>query len=346
MNKIKVLIVDDSALFRQFLYELLTHDQTLSVVGTAADASEAAERISILRPDVVTLDVEMPKTSGITFLRKLMQTNPIPVIMVSSYTEENGRLTIEALAAGAIDFVLKPVGGKTEDMEGFAKEIVQKVKTAALSSVSLHQIQTRGKSLHYEQPAFGRKIVAMGASTGGTRAVHQILQRLPANTPGIAIVQHMPAKFTRLFAQRMNELCPMCVKEAEDRDYLQTGQVLVAPGGRHMKLEATRSGFRIRLADGTPVNFHKPSIDVFFLSVAESVHKEAVGVILTGMGTDGANGLLAMRKNGAYTIAQDKKTSLIFGMPKEAIRLGAACEVAPIDKIPECILKGLSEEEI
>ncbi|MDD5450650.1 MAG: chemotaxis response regulator protein-glutamate methylesterase [Desulfovibrionales bacterium] len=346
MKKIKVLIVDDSALFRRFLCDLLAQDQTLSVVGTAADAHEAGDKAVSLRPDVLTLDVEMPGISGIDFLRKLMQTNPLPVVMVSSYTEENGLLTIEALEAGAVDFVLKPVNGGTRDKENFAGEVVQKVKTAALSRIKkttgLDQIQKEEIAFQYEKRHFLRQLVAIGASTGGTRAVYEVLRVLPPDTPGIAIVQHMPLKFTRLFAQRMNELCPLSVKEAEDMDYIQPGHVLIAPGDRHMRIEGNESGHRIRLLDGPPVNFYRPSIDIFFQSVAEIAGNKAVGVILTGMGTDGAKGLLAMRRNGAYTIAQDKETSLIFGMPGAAIKLGATCEIAPIHRIPESILAGLS----
>ncbi|MDP3029189.1 MAG: chemotaxis response regulator protein-glutamate methylesterase [Deltaproteobacteria bacterium] len=346
MKKIKVLIVDDSALFRRFLCDLLRQDQTLFVVGTAADAHEAGDKVASLRPDVLTLDIEMPGISGIDFLRKLMQTNPLPVIMVSSYTEENGLLTIEALATGAVDFVLKPVNGGTLDKENFAREVVQKIKTAAVSkiekSINLNRMQKRRNRLRCKPQTSTRQMVAIGASTGGTRAIYEVLRALPPDTPGIAVVQHMPPKFTRLFARRMNELCPMFVKEAEDMDYVQPGHVLIAPGDRHMEIEGSKSGHRVRLSDGPPVNFHRPSIDVFFQSVAETVGNKAVGVILTGMGTDGAKGLLAMRRNGAYTIAQDKETSLIFGMPGAAIKLGASCEVAPIHKMPESILTGLS----
>ncbi|MEW5949261.1 MAG: chemotaxis response regulator protein-glutamate methylesterase [Thermodesulfobacteriota bacterium] len=346
MKKIKVLIVDDSALFRRFLCDLLAQDQTLFVIGTAADAQEAGDKVASLRPDVLTLDVEMPGVSGIDFLRKLMQTNPLPVVMVSSYTEENGLLTIEALEAGAVDFVLKPVNGGTRDKENFAREVVQKIKTAALSRIrktaSPDQVQKKETPLRYEQRPFSRQMVAIGASTGGTRAVYEVLRVLPPSTPGIAVVQHMPPKFTPLFARRMNELCLMSVKEAEDMDYIQPGHVLIAPGDRHMRIEVNESGYHVRLLDGPPVNFYRPSIDIFFQSVSETVGNKAVGVILTGMGTDGAKGLLAMRKNGAYTIAQDKETSLIFGMPGAAIKLNAPCEIVPIHRIPESILAGLS----
>lgn len=346
MKKIKVLIVDDSALFRRFLYDLLTQDQRLFVVGTAADAHEAGDKVASLRPDVLTLDIEMPEISGIDFLRKLMRINPLPVVMVSSYTEENGLLAIEALAAGAVDFVLKPVNGGPRNNENFAREVVQKIKTAALSRIKkttgLDQIQKKELSLQYEQRSFPRQMVAIGASTGGTRAIYEVLRVLPPDIPGIAVVQHMPPKFGCLFARRMNELCPMSVKVAEDMDCIQPGQVLIAPGDRHMQIESNESGYHIRLLDGPPVNFYRPSIDIFFQSVAETVGNKAVGVMLTGMGSDGAKGLLAMRKNGAYTIAQDKETSLIFGMPGAAIKLGAAYEVVPIHKMPESILTGLS----
>lgn len=348
MNETKILIVDDSALFRHFLESILKKEPSFSVVGNASDALEAAERIARLKPDVITLDVEMPGMNGIAFLKKLMQNNPLPVVMVSSYTEENGALTIEALANGAVDFVLKPFNDKPSDRSEFARDIVGKIKIASQGRIvrqpAMNRVQWKRSDAIPESGKLTRNLIAMGASTGGTRAVCEILCALPFETPPIVVVQHMPAVFTGLYARRLDELCHFPVKQADDKEELHPGHVYIAPGDKHLIVESHRPGCRIRLIDSLPINFHKPSIDLFFQSVADTLRARALGIILTGMGNDGAKGLLAMREKGAFTIAQDESTSLIFGMPRAAIKLNASCEVIPIDKIPERIAVYLSGE--
>ncbi len=350
METTRVLIVDDSIVFRRYLQEVLAQEPTFSVVATASDALDAAEKIISLKPDVITLDIEMPGMSGITFLRKLMQTNPMPVLMVSSYTEENSSSTIEALATGAVDFVLKPSSDGAQNKEGFEREIVQKLKTAAEGKISRLPVTTRGQReksgtlLHslYERP--DQHLIAIGASTGGTRALYDVLKWLPLNTPGMVVVQHMPPNFTGPYAKRMDRLCLLSVKEAENMDDIRPGRVLIAPGGRHMKIEKTETGYRVCLVDRPPINFHRPSIDFLFQSVADTARNKAIGIILTGMGSDGAKGLLSMREQGAYTIAQNEETCVIFGMPRAAIKLGAVCEVVPIDDVSQTIIASLSGE--
>lgn len=348
MNKTKILIVDDSALFRHFLESILKEDPSFSVVGSASDALEAAERIARLKPDVITLDVEMPGMNGIAFLKKLMQNNPLPVVMVSSYTEENGALTIEALANGAVDFVLKPYNDKPADRSEFARDIIGKIKIASQGRIvrqpAVNRVQWKRSDAIPKSGKLTRNLIAMGASTGGTRAVCEIICSLPFETPPIVVVQHMPAVFTGLYARRLDELCHFPVKQADDKEELLPGHVYVAPGDKHLVVESHGTRSRICLIDSPPINFHKPSIDLFFQSVADTLRARALGIILTGMGNDGAKGLLAMRQKGAFTIAQDESTSLIFGMPRAAIKLNASCEVIPIDKISERIALYLSGE--
>ncbi|MFH1148199.1 MAG: chemotaxis response regulator protein-glutamate methylesterase [Pseudomonadota bacterium] len=348
MNKIRILIVDDSAVFRHFLEGVLEKEPAFSVVGSASDALEAAERIAGLKPDVITLDVEMPGMNGIAFLRKLMQNNPLPVVMVSSFTEENGALTIEALANGAVDFVLKPFSDGSQDRSEFATEIIGKIKIASHGRIVRHPAVNRVKWAKADpipgSSKLTRNLIAVGASTGGTGAVCEILRALPPGIPPTVIVQHMPGVFTGLYARRLDELCHFSVKQADDMEELRPGNVYIAPGDRHLIVESHRSGWRIRLIDSPPINYHKPCIDLFFESVADTLRANALGIILTGMGNDGAKGLLAMRQRGAFTIAQDESTSLIFGMPRAAIKLNASCEVVPIDRIPGRIMACLSGE--
>lgn len=349
MNKAKVLIIDDSALMRQLLTELLSHDPALEVVGVASDPYVAWEKIKALRPDVLTLDVEMPRMDGLTFLEKLMRLHPLPIVMVSSLTEKGCEVTLRALELGAVDFVTKPkIDVKSGTIE-LAEEILAKVKTAARARVqpkarSLGNGQAR--VLPHKSEALLKsthKVIAIGASTGGTEALRDVLTVMPADSPGIVIVQHMPEKFTRSFAERLDSLCQIRVREAQDGDRILPGHALLAPGNYHMQVKRSGANYSVQVLMGEPVNRHRPSVDVLFHSCARYLGGNAVGVILTGMGNDGARGLLAMRQAGARTIAQDETSCVVFGMPKEAIAVGGAEEVVSLRKIPALMLQMLAK---
>lgn len=349
MAKIRVLIVDDSALMRQILTELLSQDQEIEVIGAAPDPYIAREKIKALDPDVLTLDVEMPRMDGLTFLEKLMAGRPMPVVMVSSLTETGCQTTMRALELGAVDFFTKPKLDLRDGMEEQAKDLVAKVKGAACAKV--RSLVRRGdRAGHLSQPLVSASgattamlkttdtVIAVGASTGGTEAIRELLEDLPPNTPPIVITQHMPEKFTKTFADRLNGLCRIAVKEAEDGDSVLPGHALIAPGSYHMTLVRSGARYAVRLNQEPPVNRHRPSVDVMFHSVARHAGANSVGVILTGMGGDGAAGLLEMKRAGAYTIAQDEESCVVFGMPKEAIKLGGVDKVLPLSQIPAAIL--------
>lgn len=341
MNKerrIKVLVVDDSALMRQLLTEILHQDPTIQVVGVAADPFIAREKIKHLRPDVLTLDVEMPNMDGLTFLEKLMRLRPMPVVMVSSLTEKGAEATLRALELGAVDFVAKPREGLRENMRSLVDEICSKVHAAAHAHV--RPPDGKPSPLNEPQPSDSgaERVIAIGASAGGTQAIAEIVAALPEHTPGVAIVQHMPPKFTALFAANLNNRSRLNVVEAKDGDRLQRGKALVAPGGMQMALVRDKLGYSVRVYDGPPVNLHRPAVDVLFDSAARCAGADALGILLTGMGADGAKGLLAMKQAGAHTLAQDEATSVIFGMPEQAIKLGAAREVLGLDRIARRIL--------
>lgn len=332
-RKVRVLVVDDSALMRQLLTALLQQDSGIQVVGAAADPHIAREKIKHLQPDVLTLDVEMPNMDGLTFLEKLMRLRPMPVVMVSSLTERGTEATLRALELGAVDFVAKPRDNLREGMQELADEICAKVHMAA---------QARARTLSETPPAIGElfsgdstceRVVAIGASAGGTQAIGEILAMLPEQTPGIAVVQHMPPKFTTLFAAHLNSRSRLDVREAQNGDRLSRGTALIAPGGHHMALMRDGGGYAVRVYTGAPVNLHQPAVDVLFDSAARCAGAEALGILLTGMGSDGARGLLAMKQAGAHTIAQDEASSVIFGMPEQAIRLGAARDVVGLDQM-------------
>ena len=334
---IRVLIVDDSAVVRQILQGSLSADPDIQVVGTAPDPYVARDMIVQLQPDVVTLDVEMPRMDGITFLRKLMHYFPLPVIIVSSLTSTGGELALEALAAGAVGVMCKPGAAFTlGDMEA---ELIAKIKTAACARVSRRLdagartagVTSLGKSTN--------QIVALGASTGGTVALEYVLCRMPADAPGIVIAQHMPALFTKQFADRVNRLSAMEIREAQENDSVLPGVALVAPGDKHLLLRCSGARHFVSVKDGLLVHQQRPSVDVLFRSVARSAGKNAIGVILTGMGTDGAAGLAEMHQAGAHTIAQDEASCIVFGMPKAAIELGAVERVLPLKDIPDAILQ-------
>jgi two-component system chemotaxis response regulator CheB len=353
-KKIRVLIIDDSALIRQFLSHLLSQDRNIEVVGVAHDPTGAWMKIKALRPDVLTLDVEMPHMDGLTFLEKLMATTPMPVLMVSSLTGNGCDTALRALELGAVDIVTKPRVDISRGMEELSEELIEKVKAAAVARV-------RGKvyvATQKSAPSVPRRalhaasamiktidiIVAIGASTGGTEAVKEVLEVLPPNSPPILITQHMPERFTKTWADRMNSLCRISVKEAEDGDSVLPGHALIAPGNYHMILVRSGSKYLVHVNQNPPVNRHRPSVDVMFASVAKHAGVNSVGIILTGMGNDGAAGLLQMKQSGAYTIAQNESTCVVFGMPKEAIQAGAVDVVLPLGDIPNALLHRLRME--
>jgi two-component system, chemotaxis family, protein-glutamate methylesterase/glutaminase len=355
---IKLLIVDDSALVRKLLSEMLGKDRDIEVVGTAADPYAARERIKQLNPDVITLDVEMPRMDGITFLENLMRLRPLPVVMVSSLTQKGADVTLRALELGAIDFVAKPKIDVAGSLAAYADELIAKVKVAAAARVNPRASAPR-PVLHVDQrhsadavlpAATGRRvlrttdrIIAVGASTGGTEAIRELLAVLPADAPAVVISQHIPAAFSKPFAERMNRCSAMSVCEAQDGQYVLPGHVYISPGDQHLLVERDGARYRCRLSDGPPVNRHRPSVDVMFRSVAQNVGPNATGVILTGMGDDGARGLKEMLEAGAHTIAQDEASSVVWGMPGAAVRLGAAQQVLPLHRIPGELLELLSD---
>jgi two-component system chemotaxis response regulator CheB len=322
-RRLRVLVVDDSALVRQIMVAILSHDPGIEVVGAAADPFAAWDKIQRLLPDVITLDVEMPRMDGLTFLEKLMRAHPMPVLMVSSLTERGCDATLRALELGALDFVTKPKVDVARGTGELADEIVTKVKAAAAARVrgkpaGRTPAQTPAAAPRLASYQGTYKVIAVGASTGGTEALRELLCALPPDAPGIVIVQHMPEHFTRAFADRLDGLARIHISEARDGDRVLPGHALIAPGSFHMELVRSGAEYRVRVFSADPVNRHRPSVDVLFHSCARTACRNAVGVILTGMGNDGARGLLAMRSAGARTIAEDESTCVVFGMPKEA----------------------------
>ncbi len=338
-TKIRVLIVDDSAIVRKILSQQLNQYRGIEIVGTAPDPYIARDKIVALNPDVLTLDVEMPRMDGITFLQKLMEYHPMPVIVLSSLTPEGGKTAMEALAAGAVEVMSKP--GQAYTVGDACKALVEKIKAASRARIDKNiTAQSRCapvKRLHMVETT--NKIFAIGASTGGVQALAQVLSALPANAPGTLVVQHMPAQFTTSFAERLNSNCVVNVREAQDGDHVIPGCVLIAPGGLHMLLARSGASYYVTVKDGPPVCRQKPSVEVLFHSVAKFAGTNAVGAILTGMGNDGAGGLMNMRQTGAHTIAQDEASSIVFGMPKEAIERGAVEKVVPLSEITQTLIK-------
>jgi two-component system chemotaxis response regulator CheB len=333
---------------RQVLAMLLAKDPDIEVIGSAPDPYIAREKIKALNPDVLTLDVEMPKMDGLTFLEKLMRGHPMPVVMVSSLTEAGCQTTLRALELGAVDFISKPKIDLREGMEEIAQDLIAKVKAAAAANMKrpIGEKRTVGSAAASPSSLAGSQamikttdtIIAIGSSTGGTEAVKEILERLPPNTPPILITQHMPERFTKTWADRMNSLCRISVKEAQDGDSVLPGHALIAPGSYHMALVRSGARYTVQINQDPPVNRHRPSVDVLFASVARYAGANAVGVILTGMGGDGAKEMLTMKQAGAFTIAQDEASCVVFGMPKEAIKAGAVDKVLPLDDIAGAIL--------
>jgi two-component system chemotaxis response regulator CheB len=347
MQKIKVLIVDDSALVRKILSEELSRGEDIEVVGTAPNPYVARDKIVTLKPDVITLDIEMPRMDGLTFLKKLMKYYPLPVIVVSSLTRDGSKLGLEALSLGALEVMSKPSSSYSVGEMGL--QLLDKIRAIAGVKVTPKDGETPLKT---NKPGGSKhaltkttdKIVAIGASTGGTEALRVVLTAMPADAPGILVVQHMPAQFTASFAERLNELSGIRVKEAEDGDSLASGLALIAPGNYHMLLRRSGAKYYVQVKSGPMVHHQRPAVDVLFHSAAECAGSNAVGVILTGMGSDGAAGLLRMRETGARTVAQDEKSCIVFGMPKEAIKVGAVEKVVPLDDVTKTVL-GMVEEE-
>lgn len=339
-GKTRVLIVDDSALVRRVLMEGLAKYPDIEVVGTASDPYIARERIVQLTPDVVTLDIEMPRMDGLSFLSKLMRHYPIPVIVVSSLTTEHSDTALRALALGAVDVIGKP--GSYSATTDVADELAKSIRVAASARVQRPLDLAEGllkPRRPISQLDVSQQVIAIGASTGGTQAIEALLRQFPSDAPGTVIVQHMPELFTASFARRLNEQCSIHVREAKDGDVIAAGLALIAPGDKHLMIQANGTGWVARVKDGPRIHHQRPAVDVLFQSVARAAGARAVGALLTGMGADGARGLLAMREAGAYTVAQDQESCVVFGMPKEAIRMEAAREVLPLDKIAKNLLQ-------
>ena len=356
-HKLKLMVVDDSPLFRTWLIRSLSADDRFQIVGYAVNALDAQEKIPLLQPDILTLDIEMPGMSGIDFLKRLLPVHPIPVILVSSL---NLRV-FDALEAGAVDFVRKPDEANGLSKEIFLSMLRSKLLVAAASHVHLPSVpaspQTAKKRIVSPLTAAGNPflnrpktsaaasqetVIAIGASTGGTEAILEVVKNFPADTPGVVITQHMPAGFTAMYAERLNRICKMEVREAKNGDRIRKGLMLLAPGGLQMRVVPLGNSYAVSVQEGEKVNGHRPSVDVLFDSVALHVREHAIGVLLTGMGADGAAGLLRMRKNGAYTIGQDKNSCVVYGMPMEAHKIGAVCQQCPLNTIGQTVLARLS----
>ncbi|HEX7909838.1 MAG TPA: chemotaxis response regulator protein-glutamate methylesterase [Paraburkholderia sp.] len=354
MQKIKVLCVDDSALIRSLMTEIINGQPDMTVVATAPDPLVARELIKQHNPDVLTLDVEMPRMDGLDFLEKLMRLRPMPVVMVSSLTERGNEITLRALELGAVDFVTKPKVGIRDGMLDYAEKLADKIRAAARARVRQAapvQHAAAAQAAHapvgaaplFNNPLLStEKLIIVGASTGGTEAIREVLVPLPPDAPAVLIAQHMPPGFTKSFAQRLNGLCRITVKEAEHGERVLPGHAYIAPGHAHLLLARSGANYIAHLSDEPPVNRHRPSVDVLFRSAAQHAGKNAVGVILTGMGRDGAAGLLEMKKAGAYTLAQDEASCIVFGMPREAIALGAADEIAALPEMSRRVMARLS----
>ena len=353
-EKIRVLVVDDSALVRRLLTDMLNSAPDIEVVGAAPDPFIARDKIKSLKPDVLTLDIEMPRMDGITFLRNLMRLRPMPVVMVSTLTEQGADVTLEALELGAVDFVTKPKMDVNRALGDYVDELTAKVRAAAVAKIKrLANLETP-QPLYASDAVIPRRppqhlrttdqIIAIGASTGGTEAIKNVLMGMPRDAPGIVIAQHMPPGFSAAFAARMHQVTSLSVKEAEDSDVVISGHAFIAPGDRHLMLMRDGARYFCRLNDGEAVNRHRPSVDVLFRSVLQAAGKNAVTALLTGMGADGAAGLLEMHEAGLHTIAQDEETSVVWGMPGEAVKRGATCEILPLNSIASHLLAAVETQ--
>jgi two-component system, chemotaxis family, protein-glutamate methylesterase/glutaminase len=357
-KKIKVLVVDDSAVVRQTLEHVLSSDRDIEVMGTASDPFIAAEKILHEVPDVIMLDVEMPRMDGITFLQKIMSQHPIPVVICSSLTEDGSETALRALEYGAIEIILKPRIGTKQFLEEAKVRICDAVKAASMARIARIAIDTPRVAPKYSAdvilPKAGSKamakttdkVVVVGASTGGTEALRDFLEAMPLDAPGIVVVQHMPEHFTRAFAARLDAVCRISVKEAENNDTIIRGRALIAPGNHHVLLKRSGARYYVEIKDGPLVSRHRPSVDVLFRSAARYAGKNCIGVIMTGMGDDGAKGMLEMKEAGAYTIAQDEESCVVFGMPKKAIEFGAVDRIAHLKNLPGLVLSALASDQV
>ena len=342
---IKVLVVDDSALIRALLKEIIQADPELELVGQAPDAYVARDLIKQLNPDVLTLDVEMPRMDGLTFLEKLMRGRPMPVVMISSLTEQGSEATFRAMELGAVDFVAKPKLGIREGMQAYAEEICYKIKAASLARLIPRPLQPvmpveDTPRSGVPRPIIGtEKLIAIGASTGGTEAIKDVLLGLPADSPGIVITQHMPPGFTRSFAERLNRMTRLNVVEAKGGERILPGHAFLAPGDKHLLVERSGANYVTRLSDAEPVRRHKPAVDPMFHSVAQCAGRNVIACLLTGMGKDGAQGMLEIRQAGGYTVAQNEATCVVYGMPREAVAIGGAEDILPLGEIAEALLQ-------
>jgi len=351
MTKTRVLIIDDSALVRSLLTEIINREPDLEAIGAAPDPLVAREMIRALNPDVLTLDIEMPKMDGLDFLERLMRLRPTPVVMVSTLTERGAEVTLRALELGAVDFVAKPKLGIATGLGALGHDICEKIRVAARARMRRHAtaaaVHAPGTVQKPAQSTFSRisteKLIVIGASTGGTEAIREVLQQLPADSPAVLITQHMPAGFTRSFATRLNGLCRITVSEAVDGERVLPGHAYIAPGDRHLRLAKSGANYQVAIDNGPPVNRHRPSVEVLFKSVAALAGPNALGVMLTGMGSDGAKAMLEMKNAGSFNIAQDEATCIVFGMPKEAIACGAVDEILALQKIAGRLLEQLAE---
>lgn len=352
-HKIKVLVIDDSALIRSVMKEIINRENDMECVGAAPDPLVAREMIKALNPDVLTLDVEMPKMDGLDFLERLMRLRPMPVLMVSTLTERGSDITFRALELGAVDFVSKPKLDIARGMEEYAIEITDKIRATAQArvrkAVAEPVVQEKFSADAILPSVAGRfssteKLIIIGASTGGTEAIKEILMKLPADAPGVLVAQHMPEQFTKSFADRLDTLCKISVKEAENNERILPGYAYIAPGHSHLLLKRSGANYMTKLDQGELVNRHRPSVDVLFRSAANVAGANALGVILTGMGKDGVQGMLEMKQSGSYTIAQDESSCVVFGMPKEAIAVGGVCEVLPLQNIARRALEYLASQ--
>lgn len=333
-KKIRVLVVDDSIVFREVLSMGISSDPNIEVVAKAVDPFDARDKILEYQPDVMTCDIEMPRMNGIEFIKRLLPQYQLPVIIVSTISEA----VFDAMQAGAVDFVTKPDVQSAHHVEFFIKELINKIKIAAKAKVSINKTEHFiEKAIHTQEEDYSNRIIAIGASTGGTEALYNVLKRLPSNAPGIVIVQHIPPIFSRMFAERLNNQTLLRVKEAETGDYVEPGTVVIAPGDQHLRINKLGTRYKIECFSGERVNGHCPSVDVLFESVAREAGSHALGIILTGMGYDGAKGLLAMRRKGARTIGQDEKSSVVYGMPKVAYEVGAVEKQTSLELIPQLI---------
>ncbi len=355
MAKLKVLVIDDSALIRQLLTEILNSDPDIEVVGSAVDPLIARQKIKELTPDVLTLDIEMPRMDGLSFLRNLMRLRPMPVVMISTLTQKGADTTMEALSLGAVDFIAKPKLDVVERLADYRDEIIEKVKVAGKARVK--QLIERPKSVDKNlstDDVMGKvtwsgkirttdKIIAIGASTGGTEAIREVLEKMPSDSPAVVITQHIPPMFSESFANRLNSCCDLTVSQAQDGQPIIPGHAYVAPGGMHLMIARSGAKYYCKLSDAPPVNRHKPSVDVMFRSVLQSAGPNSLAVILTGMGADGAKSMKELRDIGVHTIAQDEKSSVVWGMPGEAVKLEGVEYIEPLDKVAQRIVSTLEK---